>query len=51
MVTAIVQSHGMEGTGLIGLKNLKDYEKIEEVPISSVILVDKIDKTPRDFPN
>jgi MoxR-like ATPase len=53
---AIVQSHG--GEGVKGNEELKDLQKLldfDKIIIpelkSSVVLIDEIDKAPRDFPN
>ena len=52
---AIIQAYGSRsiinnGT-LNELQYLQDFDKIEPEPRSSVVLVDEIDKAPRDFPN
>lgn len=51
MGMAIAQSHGKESSVLEGISGLKDHEKLDTLPRSSVVLVDEIDKAPRDFPN
>ncbi|MVT10288.1 AAA family ATPase [Chitinophaga tropicalis] len=51
MGKAIAQSHGKEAKNLEELKRLKDFQKLSNFPCSSVVLIDEIDKAPRDFPN
>ena len=51
---AILQSHGRERAlvefKFTGIKK-SDKEFLDDVPMSSVVLIDEIDKAPRDFPN
>jgi MoxR-like ATPase len=51
MGQAIALTHGRRSPDLDGIKRLKEFEKLEETPHSSVVLIDEIDKAPRDFPN
>jgi MoxR-like ATPase len=51
MGKAIAQSHGCESEALKGIRRLKGYDELKEHPHSSVVLIDEIDKAPRDFPN
>lgn len=52
---AIVQAYGsraiINNDNLNELQYLQEFDKIESEPRSSVVLVDEIDKAPRDFPN
>jgi MoxR-like ATPase len=53
MGLAIAQTHGLNSPGLQGISkigNLSDKFVLPE-PRSSVVLVDEIDKAPREFPN
>jgi MoxR-like ATPase len=51
MGKAIALSHGCNSTELTGIRKLKGFEELTEHPQSSVVLIDEIDKAPRDFPN
>jgi MoxR-like ATPase len=48
---AIAMKHGRKKINEFGLQKLKDLQAIPEEPVSSVVLIDEIDKAPRDFPN
>ncbi|MEP7230814.1 MAG: MoxR family ATPase [Ginsengibacter sp.] len=52
---AILQTYGSAKIAsdekLMELQLLKNYNEIGEVPRSTVVLIDEIDKAPRDFPN
>jgi MoxR-like ATPase len=48
---AIALSYGNTSKELQGISNLKGFEKLEAKPHSAVVLIDEIDKAPRDFPN
>lgn len=52
---AILQTHGKQQILANGefkqLQYLKNFDSISSVPQSSVVLIDEIDKAPRDFPN
>ena len=52
---AILQTYGRKGieadNNLKELQQLKNYDSLDEQPKSSVVLIDEIDKAPRDFPN
>jgi len=52
---AILQTHGQlaikEDPQLQELQLLGNFSDLEELPKSSVVLIDEIDKAPRDFPN
>lgn len=48
---AIAKKHGRKTLAQGALKKLKDLTSIPEEPVSSVVLIDEIDKAPRDFPN
>ncbi len=52
---AILQSHGKkavrENLYLEELQMLGNFNELHELPKSSVVLIDEIDKAPRDFPN
>ncbi len=52
---AIVQTYGKSAIGkhdtLYELQFLKDFKKLHSEARSSVVLIDEIDKAPRDFPN
>lgn len=49
--TAIALSNGSENTGLKGISQIRGFEKLQQKPHSAVVLIDEIDKAPRDFPN
>ncbi|MFT3824258.1 MAG: MoxR family ATPase [Chitinophagaceae bacterium] len=51
MGLAIVQLHGKNSPDLKDLAALKDLKTLKDTPQSSVVLIDEIDKAPRDFPN
>ena len=48
---AIALSYGSSSKELQGISQLNGFDKLEAVPHSSVVLIDEIDKAPRDFPN
>lgn len=48
---AIGMAHGRESKQLDCLSTLRQYEILNTKPQSSVVLIDEIDKAPRDFPN
>jgi len=49
---AIVQSWGRtEAINKLALEGIKNIDEIDGTPHSSVVLIDEIDKGPRDFPN
>ena len=52
---AILQTYGKQqvfkNAGLQELQLLKNFATLDEHPRSSVVLIDEIDKAPRDFPN
>jgi MoxR-like ATPase len=52
---AILQAWGkkaiLANEELADLQNLAEFQKLEDAPRSSVVLIDEIDKAPRDFPN
>jgi len=52
---AILQTHGkkaiLESDHLKELKDLGNFSDLEDEARSSVVLIDEIDKAPRDFPN
>ena len=48
---AIGMAHGRESKQLDCLSSLRQYEILNAKPQSSVVLIDEIDKAPRDFPN
>jgi MoxR-like ATPase len=51
MGKAIALSHGCNSETLKGIRKLKGFDELKEQPHSSVVLIDEIDKAPRDFPN
>lgn len=53
MGIAIAQTHGLNGAGLQGIRSLENMSAawIQPEPRSTVVLVDEIDKAPREFPN
>ncbi|HEY4288006.1 MAG TPA: MoxR family ATPase [Puia sp.] len=51
---AIAFKHGSSSKGLDGIRSIKDFKQEDSLPsqsMSSVVLIDEIDKAPRDFPN
>jgi len=52
---AILQTHGkkaiLASPALKELSHLANFDKLKDEPGSSVVLIDEIDKAPRDFPN
>lgn len=52
---AILQAYGsdaiLQTDELTDLRHLADFYKLEKAAYSSVVLIDEIDKAPRDFPN
>jgi MoxR-like ATPase len=52
---AIIQAYGADAIeknkDLQDLQKLEEFDKIKPQPLSSVVLIDEIDKAPRDFPN
>lgn len=52
---AILQAWGKDAIianeKLSDLRNLAEFDDLENAPRSSVVLIDEIDKAPRDFPN
>lgn len=52
---AIIQAYGANAIAtnkaLQDLQKLEDFNSIQLQPLSSVVLIDEIDKAPRDFPN
>jgi len=53
MGIAIAQTHGLNSAGLKGISKLGNMsaEFLHAEPRSSVVLIDEIDKAPREFPN
>ncbi|MEP6746979.1 MAG: MoxR family ATPase [Bacteroidota bacterium] len=53
MGLAIAQTHGLNSAGLQGINKIGNMsaEYIQPQPCSSVVLVDEVDKAPREFPN
>jgi MoxR-like ATPase len=54
MGLAIAQTHGTESSDLLGIRNYqgeKDKGPLANKPMSSVVLIDEIDKAPREFAN
>lgn len=53
MGLAIVQTHGLNSTALQGISKIGNMSAacIQPQPQSSVVLIDEIDKAPREFPN
>lgn len=49
--TAIALSNGAGSPALNGISQISGFEKLKQKPHSSVVLIDEIDKAPRDFPN
>lgn len=49
--TAIALSNGTESPQLNGISQIRGFEKLQQKPHSAVVLIDEIDKAPRDFPN
>ena len=48
---AIALTHGKNSGSLKGIEGIKGYEELLNEPAGSVVLIDEIDKAPRDFPN
>ena len=48
---AICMAHGKQHPALKGISSLRQFDTFDEQPKSSVVLIDEIDKAPRDFPN
>jgi MoxR-like ATPase len=48
---AIALTHGKKSEYLQGLTGIRKFDTLENEPRSSVVLIDEIDKAPRDFPN
>lgn len=48
---AIAMRHGHRGLDTPALGKIKDLQRIPAEPVSNVVLIDEIDKAPRDFPN
>lgn len=48
---AIAMQHGRSGLNMAGLSKVKQLQSLPEEPSSTVVLIDEIDKAPRDFPN
>lgn len=55
MGKAILQTYGkkkiMADPALKDLQKLRNFNELADEPLSTVILIDEIDKAPRDFPN
>lgn len=51
MGQAIALTHGKNSGSLKGIEGIKGYEELLNEPAGSVVLIDEIDKAPRDFPN
>ncbi|MEO5682742.1 MAG: MoxR family ATPase [Chitinophagaceae bacterium] len=53
MGLAIAQTHGMDNTDLAGIQGIGNLsaDVLDAQPRSSVVLIDEIDKAPREFPN
>jgi len=51
MGQAIALTHGKNSGSLKGIEGIKGYEQLLNEPAGSVVLIDEIDKAPRDFPN
>ncbi len=50
---AIAQAHGLSSDSVSGLQGINNFNTatIDGAPRSSVVLIDEIDKAPREFPN
>ncbi len=48
---AIGMAHGKNSPQIDCLSTLRQYQSLSPTPKSSVVLIDEIDKAPRDFPN
>lgn len=51
---AIVCKHGAQAPELQGIRSIQDFKRVDSLPAqpaSSLVLIDEIDKAPRDFPN
>jgi MoxR-like ATPase len=52
---AVLQTHGkknlLANPSLSDLQHLANFTELSDDPMSSVVLIDEIDKAPRDFPN
>lgn len=48
---AIVLRHGKNSHWIKALASIKQVKSMQDEPVSSVVLIDEIDKAPRDFPN
>ena len=53
MGLAIAQTHGLNAEALKGLSNIHNFNEknLRVEPRSSVVLIDEVDKAPREFPN
>ncbi len=51
MGLAIAHTHGKKSEALLGISNIRKFSQLPDEPRSSVVLIDEIDKAPRDFPN
>jgi MoxR-like ATPase len=53
MGLAIAQTHGMKADALKGLAELGNFNSnyLQPEPRSSIVLIDEVDKAPREFPN
>ena len=53
MGLAIAQTHGLDAASLKGLSDIGNFNEnnIKREPRSSVVLIDEVDKAPREFPN
>ncbi|MBD0284823.1 MAG: MoxR family ATPase [Flavisolibacter sp.] len=48
---AIAMRHGRNNLAIKRLERIKQVKGMPDEPVSSVVLIDEIDKAPRDFPN
>ncbi|MBD0286799.1 MAG: MoxR family ATPase [Flavisolibacter sp.] len=48
---AIAMRHGRNNPAIKRLEKIKQVKGMPDEPVSSVVLIDEIDKAPRDFPN
>src|ERR1700712_4699675 len=53
MGLAIAQTHGLNSPGLAGISKIGNMSAtyLQAIPRSSVVLIDEVDKAPREFPN
>lgn len=48
---AIALRHGKKSEAVKGIAKTRKFDSLPDTPHSSVVLIDEIDKAPRDFPN